>query len=379
MRVVLVVGRLGRFGSVLGAVALAKQLRCLGCDVTLVTLAHPDTWNVELERDLASAGVKVVSADSHRFRALFRPGRFARFLREQEPDVVCSYCLRPDFLNAVVRGPWVTVSSVRVLLGDAYRAQLGRIAGAAAVRIYRPALRRMDGVIGISRAICEWLLAQGLPPEKTFYVPNFLDEAWLNECLPDFPSTQDGIRAITIGKLKRHKRIDWAIRAVCEVARKHPELHLDVVGAGPLRGDLERLAAQVGGNGRVVFHGRVEDVRPLLRRAHLVLHTSLVEGIPRAMMEALALGKTSLAANIPGVDELILDGVSGYLFDQGSLSALTDRLESLVRDQAFLPPAQVRGYLVEHFDARAAGERTLAAFESILAARESEGVGRSGA
>jgi len=230
----------------------------------------------------------------------------------------------------------------------------------------------MDGAIGVSMAIHEWLLAQGLPSEKIFHVPNFLDEAWLSEPLPDLPSAQNGIRAIMVGKLKRHKRPDWAIRAVCEVAQRHPELTLDVVGDGPLRADLERLVAQLGGNGRVVFHGRVEDVRPLLRRAHLVLHTSVVEGVPRAIMEALALGKTSLAADIPGVDELILDGVNGYLFDPGCLSALVERLDSLLRDRSFLPPARVRGHLAEHFGPRAAGEQTLAAFESILAARKAK-------
>ena len=370
MRILLVIGRLKRSGSVLGAIALAKQLRHLGCSVTLVTLAHKDTWDTYLLQELTVTGTRVVSADSHTLLAVFRPAKFTRFLQEQKPDLVCSYNIRPDFLNAVSKGPWVSVSSVRVFLGDAYRIQLGRILGSIAVRIYCVALRRMDGVIAISEAIYKWLLDQKISPQRIFHIPNFLDEKWLKEDLMDLPPTHDEIRVVISGKLMKHKRVDWAIRAVCEVANEYPELHLDIVGDGPMRADLERLVTQLGGDGRVVFHGKIDDLKPLLNNAHIVLQTSLVEGIPRALMEAMARGKTILAADIPGMNELIQERVSGYLFDSNSLPSLIEQMKFVLRGKAFLPSLQVRGYITENFNPRVSGEQTLGAFQSMLFAKE---------
>ena len=116
--------------------------------------------------------------------------------------------------------------------------------------------------------------------------------------------------------------------------------------------------------------GKIDDLKPLLNNAHIVLHTSLVEGIPRALMEAMARGKTILAADIPGMNELIQERVSGYLFDSDSLLSLIERMKFVVREKAFLPSLQVRGHITENFNPRLSGEQTLGAFQSMLFAKE---------
>ena len=372
MRIVLVVPRLVGVGPVHGAVALAKQLRLLGAGVSLVALAPVDVASA-LYLEVVKARVEVASPGLPSWQSLPALRRYRRLLASIGPDVVCSYGIRPDFLNALPRRRWAAFSSVRGMYREEYRLRYGRwasvVGGGAHVRL----LRRMDGVVALSIAMRKWLLDEGLSPAKVHHVPNFLDAAWLDRPLEPGGSGHDHGRwdIAIVGPLGIRKRVDWAIEAVASLRAADPpiEVRLHVIGDGALRPALQARSRKLGVEERIVFHGWLNDVAPTVRDMDLVLHTSASEGVPRAVMEAMALGKTVLAGRIAGVEDLIEDGVSGYLFEPESKRALDDRLQWVLRERAFLPPEQVRERLVEGFSPRACAEQTMAMFEAAVTAR----------
>ena len=233
------------------------------------------------------------------------------------------------------------------------------------------ALRRMDGVIGLSSAIHGWLTDEGLPPDRLFHVPNFLDQDWLNNVVPIAgPVERTGSIDIgIIGQLIRRKRVDWAIEAIATLAsqRSGVNVTLHVIGDGPERAHLESLAHSLDVAERVVFHGWLEDVVDVSRHLDLVLHTSEAEGIPRAIMEAMAMGKTCLVSSAPGIEDLIEDGLSGYIFNTDSKASLEDRLADIVQNSAFLPPEQVRSRAKVLCDPIATGNQTAQILERVVA------------
>ncbi|MFN3311122.1 MAG: glycosyltransferase, partial [Thermomonas sp.] len=111
---------------------------------------------------------------------------------------------------------------------------------------------------------------------------------------------------------------------------------VQLVGGGKAlhRRPLERLAAQLGLAGQVQFTGVVQDVPQRLMAHQLCVLSTHYEGMPLALLEGMAAGCAVVGSAVPGVREVIRDGVDGHLVPEGDAQALADVLEALLRDPA---------------------------------------------
>ncbi|MBI5686071.1 MAG: glycosyltransferase family 4 protein [Verrucomicrobia bacterium] len=121
-----------------------------------------------------------------------------------------------------------------------------------------------------------------------------------------------------------------------EMARALPEAKFLLVGDGPWRAKLEAWAAEPGLRGRVHFAGLVPpaEVPRWVASMDALVHLSLREGLPRAVVQALAAGKPVVAHPLDGTPEVVVDGESGFLIPAGDGAALTERVRRLLRDPA---------------------------------------------
>ncbi len=148
------------------------------------------------------------------------------------------------------------------------------------------------------------------------------------------------VRAICVASLQEHKGHPVLFRAI---AHSGPvsRIELDLVGGGD-REPLERLAAELGIAGRVRFHGSLpeDEVARLLSESDLFVLPSRVgrdgqmEGIPVALMEALACGLPVVASRLSGIPELVEDGKWGYLAAPGDPASLNEALDRAVSGPA---------------------------------------------
>lgn len=154
-------------------------------------------------------------------------------------------------------------------------------------------------------------------------------------------------RGIVLASLDARKRVDHAIRAVQAV----PGATLDVFGDGPLRPELERLAA----GAPVVFHGHRADARRSLASASYLLLTSSSEGFPLVLVEAMAAGCIPIAYDVRyGPADLIVPGRNGYLVKPGDIAGLAAAITKL----RALPPRRLAAM-------RDAAIRTAARFSDV--------------
>jgi glycosyltransferase involved in cell wall biosynthesis len=145
---------------------------------------------------------------------------------------------------------------------------------------------------------------------------------------PDEPVTANGpLRIITVGTLEQlYKAQDVLIGAVARCVGRGADVHLTLVGDGKYRAHLERLADELGVADRVVFKGHlspIEKVRAELDRASLFVLPSRTEGLPRALIEAMARGLPAIGSTVGGIPELL---PAEDMVPPGDVEALTSRI-----------------------------------------------------
>jgi glycosyltransferase involved in cell wall biosynthesis len=124
------------------------------------------------------------------------------------------------------------------------------------------------------------------------------------------------------GRLDLQKGFSILVEAMQEVLRKHPETLLVIAGDGPERPALEAQAARLGFGGQVRLLGHAADMAGFMSAIDVFALSSLWEGLPHVVMEAMACERPVVAARIGGVGELVKDGETGLLVQPRSPTAL---------------------------------------------------------
>jgi glycosyltransferase involved in cell wall biosynthesis len=142
---------------------------------------------------------------------------------------------------------------------------------------------------------------------------------------------QPGERVVlSVGRLSREKGQEYLLRAAAAGARN---VRLVVVGDGPDRPYLEKLAASLGLASRVTFAGLINDVAPYYGLADVFALPSLSEGSPNALLEAMAWGLPVVATHVGGVPEIALDGKTALLGPPRDPAFLSRAVERLLGDR----------------------------------------------
>src|SRR5690606_10569321 len=200
-----------------------------------------------------------------------------------------------------------------------------------------PAAYRRAGFHAISESTRDDLVARGVARDRIRVIYPGVDAARFT------PAATPGARAeaptfLYIGRLRRSRGVEYAIRAVAEARRPRPELPLEIAGAGVDRPWLERLAAELGPGEAIRLLGFVpEDAKlGLLRRAWANIYPSPKEGWGITNVEAAACGTPSLASDSPGLRDSVRHGETGYLVPHGDVAALAARMLELGADPALV-------------------------------------------
>lgn len=197
-------------------------------------------------------------------------------------------------------------------------------------------LARWDGIITMSDRSRQALISAGLPASKLHVVPYGVE---VPAVVPTHP-VEDCVRVLAVGRLVAKKSPRSVLLAFAR-ASAEARMHLDVVGDGPLRASSERLAMRLGIAQRVHFHGALPQaqVRALMLRCHVFIQHSVTddasgdeEGLPVAILEAMACGLPVVATRHAAIPEAIEHERSGLLVAPGDIEAASRCLVRLATD-----------------------------------------------
>ena len=302
LKVALFINKLYGGGSEHAACNLSLALEKT-CDVTLIPFdgkksAYPHT---EKTIDLAIPAVR--HAWQRPFLFLRRWVPIRRIKRRERFDVTIAFLPGPTIANEFTRMKGEkTVMSVRnytsLREGGRFSAWKTRFMASHA-----------DCVVAVSRlAALDLQRNFAIPAEKLRVIYNMVDPSALPwEYDPEAPMLQgNGPLVVTMGRLHGQKGHWHLLRAFAEVLKAVPDARLALLGDGEYMARLQDLAEKLGIAGHVFFPGFVVGPHGYVRRARLFVLTSLYEGMPNAMLEAMACGVPVVSADCPSGPREIL-------------------------------------------------------------------------
>jgi glycosyltransferase involved in cell wall biosynthesis len=311
---------------------------------------------------LRAAGVRVTALGKRTAAGVVTIARLAAALRSARPDVVQLHGEAGLYWGL----PAATLAGAPHVVSLVYQNYPESKAKMRATRLLLP---RAHAVIAGSESIRVFAVSSlGAPASRTHVVHCGIDvEAFTpREPLP-IREAAHARRLVTVGRLVPRKGHAVAIEALAEVVRARPDAELVIVGEGPERAALERLAGACGLSRHVSFAGIVWPTREVLRGADLFLFPSLDEPQGLALLEAAAIGVPIVASRTGGIPEMV-DESSAVLVPPGDAEALASAVVRLLAD-----PARRTGLAAEaarrvhRFDIRAIARRYEALYSGMIA------------
>lgn len=170
------------------------------------------------------------------------------------------------------------------------------------------------------------------PTQSVDIIPNGVDVDFFSPASAPNDVGKDALNLTCVGRLSSQKGLDTLLEALAVLPTLQWRLHL--IGDGPERDALGQRAHALGIFDHIVFEGWLEraSMPERLRQADIFVFPSVQEGMPNAVLEAMACGLPVIACRIEGCEELVLDGETGLLVPPGDVAALSAALEALIND-----------------------------------------------
>ena len=327
MRLLLVYDHLDTGGAQTHGLALSQELLRAGYTLFIASRGG------ELEPRFVQAGLSTLRWPApSRVNPLQLARSFfgaRRILRDVQPDVVHAHAAWPGVIfslaarNRSGRRPPIVVTPHRSW-DSLYRSTTSR-------SLYRMLRFAADDVIAISSGFQAELLQHGIPPARCHLVRSGIDVQRY-----DAPAAEP-IKPVvgTVGRLIEQKGSEVFIAAAARIARQRSDVGFQIAGDGPLREALVQQIARLGLTDCIHLLGNRSDVPELLREFSVFVSASRWEGMPYALLEALAARRPVVATRVLGSEELIQNEVNGLIVPPANPIALSDAILRLLDDRAF--------------------------------------------
>ena len=293
---------------------------------------------------LARAGAKIILLDLARlpnpFRDLRALLRLSRTIRAEKFDIVHSHMSK----GALIGGLAARLAGAPAVVNTAHNFGVLALTNPVLRTLFKLYDRTLfaltlDRLVTVSRLQEDRIVAAGLiRRDRVSTVLNGIDPVRLRARAQSGPVRgvlgigEDTVVVVTVARLVWMKALDVLIEAVASLGPDAAKVRCLIVGGGVLAGELQALIEQRGVADRVQLLGERHDVPGLLALSDIFALPSVSEGMPIAIMEAMAFGLPVLATKVDGNPELVLDGRTGLLVEPRDRAAFAAALGRLIAD-----------------------------------------------
>ncbi len=372
MNILHVITRMIRGGAQVNTMMCAAEQARRGHQVTLVTGAESGPEGSLLDEASRGPYRLIVLPDLVRDPA---PGRdlrafweLWRLMGSQHFDVVHTHTSKAGILGRWAAWLRRVPAVIHTPHGHVFHGYFSSWRSRVFREAERAAARVTHRIVALTEGDLRDHLDAGIASRERFtIIPSGVN---LERCRRTAPPHRGG-PDVTLGFLARLVEVKAPLdllEALARLAPAHPDVHLIMVGDGPLRPAVEERIQTLGLQDRVELTGRLEDPVPALHRFDVFVLPSHNEGMGRAAVEAMAAGLPVVASRVGGVPDVVQDGQTGLLVPPGDPEALAAALDRLLQDEALRMAMGEAGLRrAEAFSDRVMFERLEALYAEVLA------------
>ncbi len=295
--------------------------------------------------------------------------RLQAFCRERNVAIWHAHDYKTNILGLLVRRRWSMklVTTVHGWGVFSWKSPLYNAVGKGCLRFY-------DAVVSVSEDLHDESLRWKVAPARAHLIHNAIDTQVYRRTMErpaarqQFTLNSNGIVVAALGRLSAEKGFDLLIDAIADLRSTGLHITLWIGGEGPCRRALEMQIGKLQLHDSVHLAGHLADPRMMLQAADIFVLSSLREGLPNVVLEAMALETPVVSTRVAGIPSLITHNVSGLLVDIGDKSQLAREIMRLASDETLRQDlaCHARERIVGSFDFEQRIRKVAKVYDSVL-------------
>ncbi len=302
-------------------IMLANEMANRGHEVELISICkNNECYKV----DEKIKRVFIEDSYSSLLRVFDRFFKLKKELKKSKPDIIINFWFQSLYLTAFMPKK-ITKKIIYSERGDPGDSEYNGILNT----IRKIVFKKADGFVFQTNVAMQYFNENIQNKSIVIHNPIFLKESNF------YNSSINSNKIVTVGRLHPQKNQAFLIETFGEFVKKHPNYKLEIYGDGELKQELESLVEKKGLSKLVKFMGTRENVHKCILDAKIFILTSEYEGMPNALIEAMALGIPCISSNYNPKDsvfEFINNGENGFVFDKGNSDQLLKYMELICDD-----------------------------------------------
>lgn len=306
-------------------VQLARHFADSGYESILVTSFEDESFEYKIPDKVKRISIeKEEIKQSAIKRNVSRIVALRKLCKQYKPCALISFMAEPNF-RAVLASAGLPIKNIVSVRNDPKREYAG-LKGAIVGKFVIP---RADGCVFQTEEAKAWFSKRFQKKSRVIF--NDVDKVFFET---EYVGGKD---IVTLGRLAPQKNQKMLIKAFAAIADRYPKTNLRIYGRGVLQDELEELVENLNLTERVRFMGQTADASAVLSKAGCFALSSDYEGMPNALLEALAIGVPSVSTDCPcgGPKMLINNGENGLLVSVGDEKGFAKALDDLLSDSEF--------------------------------------------
>jgi glycosyltransferase involved in cell wall biosynthesis len=309
----------GYGGAEKSMIMIANGLATLGDNITVISLKDN---NMVYEIDKRINYIFIPDHNGHKIRRQIN--RFIDLkvkLKEIKPDLVISFWLQPAIFSAIL-SKYIGFKSIYSERGDPTDKEYSGVLGF----IREIAFRAIDGFVFQTKGAQQCFSIK--TRNRSVVINNPVYIKYDDYFLPKVRRK----KIVNVGRLHKQKNQDVLIQAFMRISDLFPEYTLNIYGDGELKKNFEKQIQEYAFEDRIILEGTTSNLFSEIHDSALFVLSSDYEGMPNALMEAMALGIPSISTDCKpgGARELITDKMNGLLVERNSIEALAVAMQYII-------------------------------------------------
>lgn len=380
MKILFVQKMAGISGSEQYYLQMLPELRRRGhlCKFLCVFQKGSEAKNIEFCRRLSDSGIEVILVPYRFHLSPLLVRRIGKVIEQGRFDLVQSNLVHADFWCALAK---------RFLVPDARLISMvhGHDGGTVSFQqnpgfdlrfskrdlfygLSKLSAAYADHVIAISKGLGDFLVKAGIVPAAKMQVIPYGADFSAAEYGPEGRFRRSGRQLVIVGRLVPYKGHSYVLGIMKDLLSEFPDVSLVIVGAGTMKAALQKTARRLGISDHVHFEGFQLNVHNYFRDSDVAIVPSVCEGFGMTALEAWHNKLPVVAFDVPALNEIIVDGVNGYLVPPFDSDILRERVARLLINPALREEMGSRGHtrLKEVYSIARMADATLSAYQEVL-------------